>query len=291
MQTLSILDWLELAAKTMSALFVIFLPLELYRRWRTGKLTRASIIEMLASATPLIPTVIVAPLVIGFITALYGFADFISPWRIPTTWSTVILVLLLVDFMYYWDHRMGHRIRAYWAISHSVHHSSWQYDQTTGFRISFIDGFISPWFYLPIVLIGFDPLLVLACFGVILTYQQWLHTETICRLGWLDLIFNTPSNHRVHHAVQPEYIDRNYGAIFMIWDHCFGTYAAECEAPIYGLTQPVGSSHPWYVHIVEIQRLYNDIRATARWRDRWQMIWRPPGWKPVSSALVPPASE
>ncbi len=275
-------ETLETVAVALSALFLLLLPLELRQRHRAGRLDRRSVREMLASASPLVPTLLAGPLVLAFIGSLYAAAHALTPLRLPTTWGTAALALLLVDFLYYWDHRAAHRVRAYWAIGHSVHHSSWQYDQTTAFRISFVDGFISPWFYLPAVLLGFHPLLVAACLGVILAYQQWLHTETVGRLGWLDAVFNTPSNHRAHHAVQPQYIDRNYGAVLIVWDRLFGTYVREAEAPVYGLTRQIGSAHPWRVHTAEALKLWRDLRRTRRWLDRWRMLWHPPDWAPRS---------
>ena len=275
-----LLERLDQVGWALSALFIVFLPVELWRRRRQGRLDRRSIREMLASASPLLPTLLTAPLVLAFIVGLYATARAITPLRIPTNGFTAALALVLVDFCYYWDHRAAHRVRAYWAISHSVHHSSWQYDQTTALRISFVDGFLSPWFYLPVVLIGFDPLLVGTCFGLILAYQQWLHTESIGRLGWLDAVFNTPSNHRAHHAIQPQYIDRNYGAVLMVWDHLFGTYVREEEASIYGLTEQIDSAHPWRVHAAEALKLWRELQHADSWRIRWALLWKPPGWVP-----------
>lgn len=275
-----LLQKLDEIGLVLSALFIVFLPLEVWRRRRQGRLDRRSVKEMLASASPLLPTLLTGPLVLAFITGLYSAAHILTPLRIPTNWGTAALALVLVDFCYYWDHRAAHRVRAYWAISHSVHHSSWQFDQTTAFRISFVDGFLSPWFYLPVVLIGFDPLLVGACFGLILAYQQWLHTESVGRLGWLDAVFNTPSNHRAHHAIQPQYIDRNYGAILMVWDHLFGTYVREREAPVYGLTEQIDSAHPWRVHAAEALKLWRDLKQARDWRKRLALLWKPPGWAP-----------
>jgi sterol desaturase/sphingolipid hydroxylase (fatty acid hydroxylase superfamily) len=277
----TLLQPLEVLATALSALFVVFLPLELWRRYRAGRLDRHSVREMLTSASPLLPTLLAGPLVLAFIAGLYTMAYAITPLRLPTTWGTAALALLLVDFLYYWDHRAAHRVRAYWAIAHSVHHSSWQYDQTTAFRISFVDGFISPWFYVPAVLLGFHPMLVAACLGLILAYQQWLHTETVGRLGWLDAVFNTPSNHRAHHAVQPQYIDRNYGAVLMVWDRLFGTYVRENDTPVYGLTEQIGSAHPWRVHAAEALKLWRDLKQARNWRTRWALLCCPPGWKPA----------
>ena len=281
-----VIQYLELISAFFSVLFFVFLPIELWRRYRAGRLTRHSVRESLFSLSPLTLTMLSSGVVIAFITFLYSAAATLQIWTIPSTIWTAVLALLLVDFLYYWDHRCGHRIGAYWAFSHSVHHSSHQYDQTTATRISFIDGFISPWFYLPAVFIGFDPLLVLGCFGVILAYQQWIHTESIGKLPALDGWLNTPSNHRVHHGVQSQYLDKNYGAILMVWDRIFGTYEPENAPVTFGLTQPIKQSESmrpkawlrgiWDVHTWEAQVLLRKLRRAKSWRARWNLLWRPP---------------
>lgn len=277
MSQIQILDWIS--NLLLLALF-IFLPFEIWQRYKNGKLTWRSVREMGASISPFIPTLLLGGIVLGFVVWLFSGAAVLAPWQIPTNPLTIFLAVLLVDLCYYLDHRCGHRIRVYWAVSHSVHHSSNQFDQTTGLRISAIDGFTSPWFYTPVILIGFDPLLVASCLGLVLAYQQWLHTETIGKLGWFDVVFNSPSNHRVHHGSQPQYIDKNYGAILMVWDHLFGTYEPEGEEVTYGLIEPLKSSNPITVHIAEGAKLVRDLWATPSWRSRMAMLFRPPGYVP-----------
>jgi sterol desaturase/sphingolipid hydroxylase (fatty acid hydroxylase superfamily) len=237
-------------------------------------------LELLASASIALPPLLLSGIVLAFVTALWGGAATLSPFAIPTTLGSALLCLLLIDFLYYWDHRMAHTLRPYWALAHSVHHSSPQYDQTTALRVSFTDGFFSPWFYLPALLVGFDLLLVVACFGVMLSYQQWLHTESIGRLRFFDGWLNTPANHRVHHGVQDEYLDKNYGAILMVWDRLFGTYAAEVAPVRYGLTQPIHSSNPWVIHTIEAKRWWQDLRAAKSWSSGWRTFL----WMPVAAA-------
>ncbi|MGQ0801588.1 MAG: sterol desaturase family protein, partial [Pseudomarimonas sp.] len=220
--------------------------------------------------------------VLAYITALWGGAASMTPLHIPTTGISALGCLLLVDFLYYWDHRCAHVFRPYWALSHSVHHSSNQFDQTTALRVSFTDGFLSPWFYLPAMLVGFDPVLVVACFGFILAWQQWLHTETVSALPALDGWLNTPANHRVHHGTQPQYLDRNFGAVLMLWDRLFGTYQRETEPVKFGLTEPINSSHPWRIHTLEIARWWQQLAAAGSWADRWDALIRLPG-KPMPS--------
>jgi len=266
------LDILEGGALVLSLALVPLLPIEILTKRRAGQLTRGALLEMAASASPLVPTLLTSSVVVTFIGWLYGTAATFAPWSIPTSGSSAVVAILLADFLYYWDHRIAHRFRPYWAIAHSVHHSSPQYDQTTGLRISFVDGFVSPWFYVPLVLVGFHPLLVAAALGIVIGYQQWLHTETVGRLPWLDGWLNTPSNHRVHHGAQPQYLDRNYGGILIVWDRLFGTYTPETEPVRYGLTKPIESRNPWRIHTAEIGPWLRDVRAAGALRERMRRL-------------------
>jgi sterol desaturase/sphingolipid hydroxylase (fatty acid hydroxylase superfamily) len=275
--TMTAINWLTIL---MEVALLVFLPAELLHYWRRRSLKWPRIKEMLASISPIFPNILIGGFVLSMITTVYSAAAEVSPWEIPTTPITALFVFLLVDFMYYWDHRCSHRIRGLWALYHSVHHSSTQFDQTTSLRISLVDNFFSPWFYLPVILIGFDPLLVVACFGFVLAYQTWIHTETIGRLKWLDGWLNTPSNHRVHHGSQIKYHDKNYGAVLMIWDHLFGSYKGEEETPIYGITHPIDSANPWHVHFCEVSRLWRELVQMKSWCHRIGTLLMPPGWQP-----------
>jgi|JI10StandDraft_1071094.scaffolds.fasta_scaffold32885_2 sterol desaturase/sphingolipid hydroxylase (fatty acid hydroxylase superfamily) len=266
--------------------FVVLLPLELVGLWRRRALTRARAKEMLGNLGPFALLALTEGAAVAWVTLVYVAVAVAIPWSIPTDVGTAVAAVVLVDFVYYWDHRLGHRVRALWAASHAVHHGSPVYDQTVGFRISFVDGFLTPLWYLPLVLAGFAPGLVAAALLVVIGYQQWIHTELVGRLRWLDPWLNTPSNHRVHHASQGPYLDRNYGGILIVWDRLFGTYAPEVEAPRYGLTVPVGSVHPWPVHVAELRRLVRALRATPRWRERWAILWRGPEWIAPSTTAV-----
>jgi sterol desaturase/sphingolipid hydroxylase (fatty acid hydroxylase superfamily) len=251
---------------------VVLLPLELWRQHRAKRLTKRSWLEMLANASPLVPTILVAGLVTTFVIWLFTSAAALAPWHLPVNVGTALAAIILVDAVYYWDHRIGHRVRLVWAVSHSVHHSSPLFNQTTALRISFIDGFISPWLYTSVILIGFDPLLVAAAFGFNLAYQQWIHTELIGKLGWFDRWFNSPSNHRVHHGTQTQYLDKNYGGILMVWDRLFGTYESENEAVMYGLTEPLNSVNPWNVHFEETTRLIRKFKALRTVRAKVRLL-------------------
>lgn len=273
---------LSIASGALSALFFVFIPFELRARYKRGALTKASVREMFASASPFIPTLLLGAVTVSFVTAIFLAASRVAIARVPTTALTTVACLLLCDFLYYVDHRAGHRLRLYWAVSHSVHHSSPQYDQSTALRVSFVDGFLSPWFQVPAVLVGFDPLLVAGCFGVVIAYQQWIHTETIGSLGWLDGVFMTPSNHRVHHSSHAEHLDKNYGGILVIWDRLFGTYARETGAVSYGLTHPIASTNPIEVHVAELRRLVADLRRPATMLDKCKLLFLGPEFVPLS---------
>ena len=256
------------------------LLVELLWLWWRGRLGKDRILEMLASFGTLVPATAVEVLLTASWIAVYFGVQALVPWQVPTTLWSALLAVILVDLAYYWEHRLSHRIRLLWALAHSVHHSSPHFNQATAYRISFMDQFISPIFYLPVVALGFEPLLVLAAFVFILSYQTWLHTEMIGRLGWIDGIFNTPSNHRVHHGADAGYLDRNYGAVLMLWDRLFGTYRAEVETPVYGLTRPLGSKNPLKVHFHEAVFLLRDLRRADSLVERLGLLFRRPGWRP-----------
>ncbi len=269
---MTIVTALEWASVVFSLTFFLLLPFELRARWKQRTLDGRSIREMLASASPFLPTLLLAGATTAFITTLFRAASSLAITHIATTPLSAILCVLLCDLLFYVDHRAAHRVRSYWAVSHSVHHSSPQYDQTTALRVSAVDGFTSPWFQLPAVLVGFDPLLVLASLGLIVTYQQWIHTESIGKLRWLDPIFNTPSNHRVHHSSLPEHLDKNYGGVLIVWDRLFGTYAAETGPVVYGLTTPIESCNPVTVHLHELRTLWRDLRQANSTIERLKLL-------------------
>jgi sterol desaturase/sphingolipid hydroxylase (fatty acid hydroxylase superfamily) len=254
----------------------LLLPLEFWRLHQAKALGKRTWLEIVANFSPLIPVLATSAMVIAFVTWLYTSVAALAPYDLPVNIVTFVAAILLVDFIYYWDHRVGHRVRLIWAISHSVHHSSPIFNQTTSVRISFIDGFISPWYYAPLVFLGFDPLLVVSAFGFVLAYQQWIHTETIGKLGWFDWVFNSPSNHRVHHGSQTQYLDKNYGGILMIWDHMFGTYQHEGEPVRYGLVEQIESVNPITVHLAETYRFVRMFKTLATWRKRIRFAFSGP---------------
>ncbi|MEO1051200.1 MAG: sterol desaturase family protein [Bacteroidota bacterium] len=249
---------------------------ELYRKkinkWRLG--------EMWASLSVYIPAQLTEKAATAlFAGSLFLVANYI-PWQIPVNWWTTILAILVVDFLYYWEHRWEHEIRILWSY-HSIHHSSPIYNYTTALRVSFIDNFVTWVFYLPAVLIGFHPAVVLLAIALILIYQFWIHTELINKMGWFGLIFNTPSHHRVHHGSDDIYLDKNYGALLIIWDRMFGTFQKEIFRPTYGLTTQIETINPVKVHFHEYINIFKDLRKSKSAKERNGYLFKKPGWKPV----------
>ncbi len=193
---------------------------------------------------------------IGLI-CLFPF-HWLSPFAIPLNPWTWVLAFLTADFTYYWMHRIEHEHRILWA-NHSVHHSSEDYNLTIAMRLSIIEGAIEWIFLIPMMLIGFTPFQAIIGLVFVAQYQTWIHTETIVKLGWLDEVFNTPSVHRVHHGSNPQYLDKNYGGVLIIWDKLFGTFQREEEAVKYGLTKNIHTNNPITINFVEYKNIWADV--------------------------------
>jgi sterol desaturase/sphingolipid hydroxylase (fatty acid hydroxylase superfamily) len=184
-----------------------------------------------------------------------------------------------VDFLYYWFHRLSHEINAFWA-AHVVHHQSEEYNLAVALRQGALQSWFSWVFYLPLALLGFPPLVFLACSSFNTLYQFWIHTRVIGRLGVLEWVLNTPSNHRVHHGRNPKYIDRNHGGTLIVWDRLFGTYQAEQDEPVYGITKPLGSFNPLWANLHYWVELFGLAGRTRSRADRLRLFVKPPGWRP-----------
>ncbi len=192
----------------------------------------------------------------------------------PVALATAILVW---DFIYYWNHRFMHESRYMWAV-HVVHHSSERYNLSTALRQPVADALGT---FLPqgvLCLAGFQPSLISSARGINLIYQFWIHTEAVGRLGSLEKVLNTPSHHRVHHGVNPQYIDRNHGSILIIWDRLFGTFEPEGERVVYGLTRNIKTFNPLRIAAHEHREMLSDVWHSRGWRERLSYVVRGPGW-------------
>jgi sterol desaturase/sphingolipid hydroxylase (fatty acid hydroxylase superfamily) len=189
-----------------------------------------------------------------------------------------IVVFIAQDFCFYWLHRTEHYSRLFWAV-HSNHHSSEKYNFTVALRSSVLQPLYRFAFYIPIAFLGFDGLTIMFMYAVNQFYQFFLHTETINRLPkWYEAIFVTPSHHRVHHASNVEYLDKNMGQVLIIWDKLFGTYAEEKIKPVYGLTQNLNTFHPFKVIFNEFYKIKNDLKRPVPLSVKIKYLFNPPGW-------------
>lgn len=214
--------------------------------------------------------------VVAVFTAVYE----LTPLRVPFLWWTALLMLLVQDFLYYWQHRLHHVIRILWAC-HVVHHSSRRFNLTTALRQPWTSA-TTWWFYLPMVALGVHPAAIPFCYGINLLYQFWVHTERIGKMPRpYEYVFNTPSHHRVHHASQGGYLDRNFGGILIVWDRMFGSWVGETERPVYGLTKNIATHNPLRVATHEYAAIARDVRAAGSWRERAGRVFGGPGWQPT----------
>ncbi|MDQ1372967.1 MAG: hypothetical protein QOJ09_305, partial [Actinomycetota bacterium] len=181
------------------------------------------------------------------------------------------------DFIYYWNHRFMHEVRALWAI-HVVHHSSERYNLSTALRqpVADVFGVFVPYGFL--AWLGVRPRLIAHARGVNLLYQYWIHTETVRRMGAAEELLNTPSHHRVHHGSQTKYIDRNHGSILIVWDRLFGTFQREEEPVVYGLTKNINTYSPARIASHEHRDMLRDVADADTWTDRLSFVLRGPGW-------------
>lgn len=202
--------------------------------------------------------------VIGLLTgAIYLFAYSVAPFKMPTdAWWSWALLFLLDDLAYYWFHRLSHESRFMWNF-HVVHHSSDQYNLSVAVRQSWFGNLVTWMFYAPLMLLGFAPWMFAITHGVNLIYQFWIHTKLIGKLGVFEKIFNTPSLHRVHHAVNPQYIDKNYGGILIIWDRIFGSHEIEDEVPRYGIIKPINSYNLLWVNTHAWKEMFDEMRGRS----------------------------
>ena len=248
-------------------------------RERTGAIgfeRRDSIASVLMGFGSIAPVFLINLGVFALATALW-------PWRLWDLGTGVVgwtVAIIGWDLLYYCQHRAEHEIRLLWAC-HVNHHSSERYNLTTALRQPW-----TPWthviFYPPLALIGVRPWMILVAEGIDLIYQFWIHTEVVGQLPrWFESVFNTPSHHRVHHGSNPQYIDRNYGGILIVWDRLFGTFEAEDERVVYGLTKDIDTYNPFRIAFGEYRQMGRDLAATAGVSNRLGVVLRGPGWEPT----------
>lgn len=214
--------------------------------------------------------------------AIYKLAGLLFTYRFCDLGSGALGYLVALigwDLLYYFHHRAEHRVRLLWAC-HVSHHSSRYFNLSTALR--------QPWtpvagllFYPWLSLLGVQPAMIMISAGINLIYQYWVHTEVIGRLPMVfEAVLNTPSHHRVHHGMNPQYLDKNYGGILIVWDRLFGTFEPEADRVAYGLTKNISSHNPFYIAFHEYAALLRELWRARGLRDKLAYLFRPPGWSP-----------
>jgi alkylglycerol monooxygenase len=225
---------------------------------------------------------------LGIYTFIYASVSLVPLEAAKAFWSTWygwFLALVFYDFCYYWLHRAGHETAIFWA-AHVVHHQSQDYNLSTALRQTSSGALLGWVFYIPMALAGVPPLV----FGIValvdLLYQFWVHTEHVGKLGWFDRWFCSPSNHRVHHAVNDAYLDKNYGGIWMVWDRMFGSFKDEdlAEPCVYGTRSPLQSWDPLWANLEGYASMLKDAWHAQSWMDKLRVFYKPPGWRPADVA-------
>lgn len=264
------------AIETLGLFFGAVVLIELCYDWFNNR-TKRDFKESLADLG-----VYIGHELVGRITATIVFLAVLS-WvarfaffEIPiNAWSWVAL-FFLTEFVYYWSHRLEHRSRLFWSW-HSVHHSSTEFNATTALRLAWLEPLVSWYVLVPVVLLGFDVVQTILMFQILLTYQTWIHSKKIPKLGVLEKIFNTASSHRVHHGSNQRYLDKNFGAVLIIWDRMFGTYEPETEPVVYGLTEPIRTKNPALINLIEPAQIASKIAGQGGWVQKLSWIFAPPG--------------
>jgi sterol desaturase/sphingolipid hydroxylase (fatty acid hydroxylase superfamily) len=266
--------------------FVALILAEIYLGYREKRNIHKDVKDSAASIGMGIGSLILG---VGVKTAAYGFFLFLHQFRIfdlgPEKWYAWVLLLFADDFSFYWHHRLSHQVRILWA-AHVNHHSSVNYNLAVALRQSWTEEFYKYFFYMWLPILGFDPLMVLAMMSFSLIYQFWVHTETIGKLGFLEWFMNTPSHHRVHHASNTRYLDRNHAGIFIIWDRLFGTFEPETEKPRYGLTTNIHTYNLFRIAFHEFGNIWKDVKRAPRIGDKLRYLIMPPGWSHDGSTMT-----
>lgn len=207
--------------------------------------------------------------------------------QIENTFLTYLIAFIALDFSGYWVHRIAHRINFFWN-SHLIHHSSEEFNLACALRQS-ISSIVKLFtiFLLPAACLGVPVQVIATVAPIHLFVQFWYHTQHINRMGWLEQVIVTPSHHRVHHAINPEYIDKNFAQVFIFWDKLFGTFQQELPEvkPVYGITLPVRTWNPIKINFLHLMNLIRDAWFTKNWEDKLKIWWMPTGWRPADVSL------
>ena len=270
--------------------FLVLVLLEKWYAWRKGHdnvRTNDMISSLLSGITN------VTKDVLGLSIAIYSYGwllKHLAIYQIEATWLTYLIAFITLDFAGYCVHRIQHQYNFFWN-SHLVHHSSEEFNLACALRQS-ISSFVKIFavFLLPAALLGVPEQVIAVVAPLHLFAQFWYHTVHIKKMGWLEKVIVTPSHHRVHHAINPEYLDKNYSQIFIFWDKLFGTFQEELaeKPPVYGITRPVQTWNPVKINFLHLRLLMQDAWRTKNWKDKFRLWLMPTGWRPPDVAAKYP---
>jgi sterol desaturase/sphingolipid hydroxylase (fatty acid hydroxylase superfamily) len=213
-------------------------------------------------------------------TLYYLIYEHLRFMTVPDTWWSWILLFIGIDFFYYWFHRYAHEIALLWG-THIVHHQSEEYNLSVALRQSAFQGAFGAFFYYPLAFMGFSPEAFVTLNVLQTLYQFWIHTRAIDKMpAWFEYVFNTPSHHRVHHGINPEYIDKNHGGTLIIFDRMFGTFEPERAEVVYGVTKPLSSWNVVWANWDFYADLLREMRQTKGFGDKLRLLFHGPGWRP-----------
>jgi sterol desaturase/sphingolipid hydroxylase (fatty acid hydroxylase superfamily) len=270
--------------------FLLLVLFEKWYGWRKGKDTVRNM-DMVSSLTSGVTNV--TKDVIGLYLVVLAYPFFLRTLAIthvPNQLLTYVIAFIALDFAGYWVHRLQHVTNFFWN-GHIVHHSSEEFNLACALRQS-VSAIVKTFaiFLLPAALFGVPDIVVATVAPLHLFAQFWYHTQHINRMGWLEKIIVTPSHHRVHHAINKEYIDKNYGQIFIFWDKMFGTYQEELKdiPPVYGITRPVRTWNPIKINFLHAWLLIKDAWRTSNWKDKFLLWFKPTGYRPADVAAKYP---
>ncbi len=263
---------IEVILLALSPIFFIFIILEFikYRKFYDVKDSLANtVLALMHQASDAIALLILMP----FFYWLHQFAFF----KIELTVYTAFIAFILQDFLYYWFHKASHHIHWLWA-AHVVHHSSTKMNFSTAFRQSLMYPVAGMWvFWLPMIVVGFDPKVVLTVVALNLAFQFFVHTQIVNKLGFLEKIFNTPSHHRVHHSTNKAYLDRNFAGVLIIWDKLFGTFVEENEVlhkPCkYGILGQIESKNPLWISFHQWVHMFKEMKKMTGFKNKWNTLF------------------
>ncbi len=280
--------WEELIGNWFLVFSAIFLSFEFTRYLFLKKMNWDLLGDSVASVVTFILFVGIGIFIAAaYVTAFFIVYEYYRIFTVPITGWSLLLCLVLADFAYYWEHRAMHTFGIGWA-THSVHHSSPHFNISVAYRFGPLDGILPILFHLPLAFLGFHPFLIFLCEMAVQLYQTALHTEAVKRLPrWFEAVMNTPSHHRVHHGSNPQYLDKNYAGILIIWDKMFGSFAEEKEPVIYGLTEPIKSNNPVTVFFHGFGRLFMSMIRAGSIGNAIAYLFMPPGWAPKGKEPKP----